>query len=112
MLDITNLSVAYGKILALQGVSFHVEEGERVCIIGANGAGKSTTLRALSRLVDAQPGSRITYHGEDLLKYPADKVVTRLGISHVPEGRHIFGNLTVLENLTLAAFARKDAAGV
>jgi branched-chain amino acid transport system ATP-binding protein len=107
-LTVENLSVSYGSIRALHGVSFKIDEGEIVCIIGANGAGKSTTLRAISRLIAADKGSKITYKGEDLLKYPADKVVSKLGISHVPEGRRLFGNLTVMENLRLATFARKD----
>jgi len=107
-LSIENLKVSYGKIRALHGISFQIAEGERVCIIGANGAGKSTTLRAVSRLVPVEAGTKMTYMGEDLLKYPADKVVSQLGISHVPEGRRIFGNLTVMENLRLATFARKD----
>jgi len=108
LLSVENLQVSYGKIKALHGVSFEIDEGERVCIIGANGAGKSTTLRAISRLVPVEAGSRITCMGKDLLKYRADKVVSELGISHVPEGRRIFGNLTVMENLRLAAFARKN----
>jgi branched-chain amino acid transport system ATP-binding protein len=108
MLLVENLKVSYGGIRALHGISFEVDEGEIVCIIGANGAGKSTTLRAISRLVPAEAGSKITYMGKDLFEYPADKVVSELGISHVPEGRRLFGNLTVMENLRLATFARKD----
>jgi branched-chain amino acid transport system ATP-binding protein len=108
LLSVENLRVSYGGIRALHGVSFQVDEGEIVCIIGANGAGKSTTLRAISRLVPAEPGSKMTYMGKDLSVYPADKVVSELGISHVPEGRRLFGNLTVMENLKLATFARKD----
>ncbi|MBC7339994.1 MAG: ABC transporter ATP-binding protein [Firmicutes bacterium] len=108
MLTVENLRVSYDRIAALHGISFHVEEGEIVCIIGANGAGKSTTLRAISRLVPAEPGSKITFRGENLLRYPPEKVVSQLGISHVPEGRRLFDNLTVMENLRLAAFARKD----
>jgi branched-chain amino acid transport system ATP-binding protein len=107
-LTVENLQVSYGTIKALHGLSFQIDEGEIVCIIGANGAGKSTTLRAISRLVEADSGSRIDFMGQDLLKFPADKVVSRLGISHVPEGRRLFGNLTVMENLQLATFARKD----
>ena len=107
-LIVENLQVSYGKIKALHGLSFEIDQGEIVCIIGANGAGKSTTLRAISRMLDADPGSRMTFAGQDLLQYPADKVVSRLGISHVPEGRRLFGNLTVMENLQLATFARKD----
>jgi len=112
LLSVENLKVSYGGIRALHGISFQVDEGEIVCIIGANGAGKSTTLRAISRLVRVEPGSKIFYKGKDLLKYPPDKVVSELGISHVPEGRRLFGNLTVMENLILAAFARKDRKGV
>ncbi|HUF39196.1 MAG TPA: ABC transporter ATP-binding protein [Anaerolineales bacterium] len=112
MLAVENLHVSYGQIKALHGLSFSVDEGEIVCIIGANGAGKSTTLRAISRLVAVGPGSRMTFGGADLLDYPPEKVVSELGISHVPEGRRLFANLTVLENLVLAAFARRDAAAV
>jgi branched-chain amino acid transport system ATP-binding protein len=107
-LKVENLQVSYEKIKALHGLDFEIDEGEIVCIIGANGAGKSTTLRAISRMLDADPGSRITFMGQDLLGYPPDKVVSRLGISHVPEGRRLFGNLTVMENLRLATFARRD----
>jgi branched-chain amino acid transport system ATP-binding protein len=108
LLSVENLSVSYDRIKALHGVSFQVDEGEIVCIIGANGAGKSTTLRAISRLVPVEPGASMTYMGKDLLRYPADKVVSELGISHVPEGRRLFANLTVMENLKLATFARKN----
>lgn len=111
-LVVENLSVSYGKIKALHGISFSVEKGEIVTIIGANGAGKSTTLRAISRMVPSEPGSRIEFMGQDLFKYNTDKVVSKFGISHVPEGRMIFGNLTVAENLTLAAFARKDSNAI
>jgi branched-chain amino acid transport system ATP-binding protein len=110
MLVVENLRVSYDRIRALHGINFKINEGEIVCIIGANGAGKSTTLRAISRLVPVESGTRLTYGREDLLKYPADKVVSQLGISHVPEGRRIFDNLTVIENLRLATFARKDGA--
>ncbi|MGB9639812.1 MAG: ABC transporter ATP-binding protein [Anaerolineales bacterium] len=112
LLDIENLRVSYDRIKALHGINFKVEEGEIVCIIGANGAGKSTTLRAISRLVDVEEGTKMTFAGKNLLDYAADKVVSELGISHVPEGRRLFGNLTVHENLQLAAFARKDAKGI
>lgn len=108
LLSIENLKVSYDRIKALHGLTFEVDEGEIVCIIGANGAGKSTTLRAISRLVPAEEGSRMTFMGKDLLKYDADKVVSELGISHAPEGRRLFGNLTVAENLRLAGYARKD----
>lgn len=112
LLQVENLAVSYGNIKALHGISFQVDEGEIVCIIGANGAGKSTTLRAISRLIPAEPGSKMTFMGKDMFAYPADKVVTELGISHVPEGRRLFENLTVMENLTLATFARTDADGI
>lgn len=108
LLSVENLRVSYERIRALHGLSFQIDEGEIVCIIGANGAGKSTTLRAISRLVPVEPESKLTYKGQDLLEFPADKVVSELGISHVPEGRRLFGNLTVMENLRLATFARKD----
>jgi branched-chain amino acid transport system ATP-binding protein len=112
LLSVENLQVSYDKIKALHGINFEIEEGEIVTIIGANGAGKSTTLRAISRMVPVDKGTRMTFQDKDLLKYPADKVVSQLGISHVPEGRRLFGNLTVLENLQLATFARKDRANI
>ncbi|MBI4682124.1 MAG: ABC transporter ATP-binding protein [Nitrospirae bacterium] len=108
LLSVENLRVSYGSIKALHGLNFQIDEGEIVCIIGANGAGKSTTLKAISRLVPVEEGTRISFAGTDLLKHPADKVVSKLGISHVPEGRRLFENLTVTENLMLATFARKD----
>jgi branched-chain amino acid transport system ATP-binding protein len=107
-LEIKNLKVSYGNIKALHGIDFTVNAGEILTIIGANGAGKSTTLRAISRMVPCDPGSSLKFEGTNILKYSADKVVSTLGISHVPEGRRIFGNLTVTENLILACFARKD----
>lgn len=112
LLSIENLRVSYDKIKALHGVNFQVDEGEIVCIIGANGAGKSTTLRAISRLVPVEKGSKMSFMGKDLLEFDADKVVSELGISHVPEGRRLFGNLTVMENLRIAAYARKDGRQV
>jgi len=107
-LEIKNLQVSYGKIKALHGIDFSIEKGETVCIIGANGAGKSTALRAISRLLPADNGSAMIFEDKNLLQYQPDKVVSELGISHVPEGRRLFGNLTVMENLQLATFARKD----
>lgn len=116
LLSVENLHVSYGQIKALHGISFEIAEGEIVCIIGANGAGKSTTLRAISRLVPAAPGTRMAFMHEgveqDLMAYSADKVVSQLGISHVPEGRRLFGNLTVLENLRLATYARKNGSEI
>jgi len=108
LLEVENLRVSYGGIAALHGVDFKIDDREIVCIIGANGAGKSTTLRAISRMVDVEQGTRMVFMGKDMLKYKPDKVVSELGISHVPEGRRLFGNLTVMENLKLATFARKD----
>jgi branched-chain amino acid transport system ATP-binding protein len=108
LLSVENLQVSYGNIRALHGINFEIDDGEIVCIIGANGAGKSTTLRAVSRLVPVEKGTTMTFMGNDLLKYPADKVVSKFGISHVPEGRRLFGNLTIMENLRLATFARKN----
>lgn len=112
LLSVKNLAVSYGNIKALHGISFEVDEGEIVCIIGANGAGKSTTLRAISRLIPSEEGSEIHFMGEDLFQHPADKIVSQLGISHVPEGRRLFDNLTVMENLRLATFARQDSGAV
>jgi branched-chain amino acid transport system ATP-binding protein len=109
LLSVENLKVSYGRIRALHGISFEVDEGEIVCIIGANGAGQSTTLRAISRLVPAEPGSKMTYRGQNLLECAPDRVASELGIVQVPEGRRIFGNLTVMENLRLATFARNDS---
>jgi branched-chain amino acid transport system ATP-binding protein len=112
LLAIENLSVHYGAIQALHGVSIAVEPGEIVTLIGANGAGKSTTLRAVSGLVKASGGT-ITFDGKNLAGVAAHKIL-RLGMAQVPEGRGIFPNLTVDENLDLGAFARtnrKDVAG-
>ncbi|HBI15348.1 MAG TPA: ABC transporter ATP-binding protein [Desulfobulbaceae bacterium] len=112
MLEIDNLRVSYGGIRALHGLSLRIDAGEIVCVLGANGAGKSTTLRAISRLVPVEKGGTMRFVGRDLLGYSPDKVVSQLGISHVPEGRRLFGNLTVKENLRFAAFARKDGGGI
>ncbi|MFQ5885854.1 MAG: ABC transporter ATP-binding protein [Anaerolineae bacterium] len=112
LLSVRELRVSYGAIRAVQGISFEVDEGEIVAIIGANGAGKTTTLNALSRLIPVKPGSEMVYQGKSLLDYPAHLVVSELGITHVPEGRRIFGNLTVMENLRLATYARRDGEGI
>jgi branched-chain amino acid transport system ATP-binding protein len=108
LLSVENLRVSYDNIKALHGLNFQIGEGEIVCIIGANGAGKSTTLRAISRMVKTESGTRMTLQGKDLLCFSADRVVSELGVSHVPEGRRLFDNLTVTENLKLATFARRD----
>ncbi|OGD14758.1 ABC transporter ATP-binding protein [Candidatus Atribacteria bacterium RBG_19FT_COMBO_35_14] len=110
MLKIHNLDVSYGPIRALKGISFEVKEGEIVTLIGANGAGKSTTLRTISNLLKPQEGS-ITFLNKDLLSVPAYDLV-KLGIAHVPEGRIIFGPLTVQENLELAAWGRRDKMAI
>lgn len=105
LLSIQDLKVSYGNIKAVQGVSFDVYEGEIVTLIGANGAGKSSTLRAISGLIPYS--GVITYRGNDLRKVSSDMIVAK-GIAQVPEGRGIFGNLTVQENLKLATWKRKD----
>jgi len=112
LLTVENLTVKYDQIQALHGIDFEVDEGEIVCIIGANGAGKSTALRAISRLVHAEAGSKLEFAGKDLLEHPAEKIVSELGISHVPEGRRLFANLSVFENLKLATYARKNGKAV
>jgi len=116
LLSVKDLVVSYGPIQALHGISFDVEEGEMVTLIGANGAGKSTTLWSIVRQIGELGGrvvsGSIIYKGIDLLKYSTHEVVNQFGISLVPEGRRVFGNLTVLENLKLAAFARKDSNGI
>ena len=109
LLSISDLKVSYGNITAVKGISFDVYEGEIVTLIGANGAGKSSTLRAISGLVPYS-GS-ITYRDTNLKKMPSDRIVA-LGIAQVPEGRGIFGNLTVQENLKLATWQRKDHAEI
>jgi branched-chain amino acid transport system ATP-binding protein len=110
ILDVENLVVNYGAIQALQGISFHVEEGEIVTLIGANGAGKSTTLRTISGLLHPSAGG-IRYRGEPIVGSPADWIVKQ-GVVHVPEGRQIFANLTVRENLEMGAYTRKDRAEI
>ena len=105
LLDIRNLEISYGSIAAIKGISLDVRKGEVVTLLGANGAGKTTTMRAISQLVKAQAGE-ILFKGKDLNKLPAHKIVP-LGISHSPEGRKVFGILTVEENLLLGAYTQK-----
>jgi len=105
-LHVNDINVYYGAIHALQGISFHVEEGEIVTLIGANGAGKSSILRTISGLIRTRTGS-INFKGQNITYMPAEQIV-RLGISHVPEGRKIFAPLTVRENLLMGAFTRND----
>lgn len=106
MLELKNLAVNYGSIIALHDVSLNVAKGDIVTLIGANGAGKSTTLRTVSGLLKIRHGS-IRYEGEEISHLPAHRIVER-GISQVPEGRMIFANLTVRENLLMGAYLRKD----
>ncbi len=110
MLKIENLHVSYGGIKALRGISLEVPDGKIVTLIGANGAGKSTTLRTISGLVKADSGS-ISYDGQELLGKPINKIL-EVGIAQSPEGRRVFANLTVLENLKIGAYLRKDKDGI
>ena len=110
MLEVKDLHVSYGGIRALRGVNLEVPDGKIVTLIGANGAGKSTLLRTISGLVKSESGS-ITYGGKELLGMPINKIL-ELGIAQVPEGRRVFTNLSVLENLKIGAYLRKDKAGI
>ncbi|MFJ2742172.1 ABC transporter ATP-binding protein [Streptomyces sp. NPDC087440] len=110
LLEVEDLRVAYGKIEAVKGISFQVEEGQVVTLIGTNGAGKTTTLRTLSGLLKPSGGS-IRFDGKPLDGIPAHKIVA-MGLAHSPEGRHIFPRLTITENLQLGAFLRTDKAGI
>ena len=110
LLELEGVHVYYGHVHALKGIDLVVEEGEIVALLGANGAGKSTTLRAISGLVRPRRG-RITFRGQDLTRLPAHRLPA-LGIAHAPEGRRIFGPLTVDENLTLGAYQRRDPRAV
>ena len=106
MLKVENLSVYYGVIQAIKGISFEINEGEIIALIGANGAGKTTILHTITGLVPAKSGS-ISFDGHELTKTPAHKIVS-MGMAHVPEGRRIFQELSVLANLKLGAYTRKD----
>ena len=110
MLEVKDLHVGYGQIAALKGISLSVAEGEIVTLIGANGAGKTTLLRTISGLLKAKSGS-IKIAGEEITKCPSHEIVAR-GIAQSPEGRMIFANLTVMENLKMGAYLRKDADGI
>lgn len=116
MLEIRDLHVRYGAIEALHGVSLHVKRGEVVALLGANGAGKSTTLMSIMRLPPPEgpvtTGGEIVFRGVDLLKVRPHEVVARHGIALVPEGRRVFGNLTVLENLKIATYARTEQEAI
>ena len=106
MLEVKGLQVYYGVIQALKDISFEVNQGEVIALIGANGAGKTTTLHTLTGLLPAKQGS-IIFEGKDITKVPAHKIV-EMGIAHVPEGRRVFSQLSVYENLIMGAFTRKD----
>lgn len=110
LLEVEELRVSYGKIEAVKGISFTVEAGEVVTLIGTNGAGKTTTLRTLSGLLKPSSG-KIIFDGQPLTGVPAHKIVA-LGLAHSPEGRHIFPRLSIAENLQLGAFLRKDKDGI
>ncbi|MDT0451774.1 ABC transporter ATP-binding protein [Streptomyces hesseae] len=110
LLEVEDLHVAYGKIEAVKGISFTVDTGQVVTLIGTNGAGKTTTLRTLSGLLTPRSGA-IRFDGRSLTGVPAHQVVAR-GLAHSPEGRHIFPRLTIAENLQLGAFLRKDTDGI
>lgn len=110
MLEVKDLKVSYGMIEAIKGISFEVNQGEIVSLIGSNGAGKSTTLRTISGIIPAKSG-QILYEGQDILKSNAMKIV-KAGISQVPEGRHVFKGMSVKENLLMGAYTRKDRDGL
>ena len=110
MLEVKDIEVHYGVIKAIKGVSFSVNEGEVISLIGANGAGKTTILNAITGIVPISSGS-IEFEGKEISKIPAHKIVY-MGMSHVPEGRRVFSQLSVLENLKLGAYSRKDPAEI
>ena len=106
MLEVKNIEVYYGMIQALKGISFEVNQGEVIALIGANGAGKTTTLHTLTGLLSPKSGS-VIFEGKDITKTPAHKIVS-MGIAHVPEGRRVFADLSVYQNLRMGAYTRKD----
>ncbi|MCI5954821.1 MAG: ABC transporter ATP-binding protein [Lachnospiraceae bacterium] len=108
MLEVKDLKVYYGMIQAIKGVSFHVDEGEVIALIGANGAGKTTILHTISGLLTPKEGT-VTFEGTDIVKIPGHKIVS-MGMAHVPEGRRVFAQLSVLQNLKMGAYTRKDKA--
>lgn len=110
MLEVKNLCVNYGAIKALHGIGFDVNQGEIITLIGSNGAGKTTTLHSISNIIKKQEGT-ILFNGEDITNLSADKIVAK-NLIQVPEGRRVFANLSVLENLQLGAYLRKDKAGI
>ena len=106
MLEVKDLEVYYGMIQAIKGISFEVNEGEVIALIGANGAGKTTTLHTITGLLSPKKG-QVLFEGQDITKIPAHKIVS-MGMAHVPEGRRVFADLSVYENLKLGAYTRKD----
>ena len=106
MLEVKDLQVYYGVIQALKGISFEVNQGEVIALIGANGAGKTTTLQTLTGIIPSKAG-KISFEGKDITKTPAHKIV-EMGMAHVPEGRRVFADMTVYENLLMGAYTRKD----
>ena len=110
ILEVKDLEVYYGIIKAIKGISFEVNEGEIIALIGANGAGKTTTLHTITGLLSPKKG-QVLFEGTDITKIPAHKIVG-LGMAHVPEGRRVFANLSVYQNLKLGAYTRKDKDGI
>lgn len=110
LLEVKDLEVHYGVINAIKKISFNVEEGEIVALIGANGAGKTSTMHAISGLLNGKSGD-IIFNGENIMKTPAHKIVSK-GLAQVPEGRHIFAQLSVADNLEMGAYLRNDADGI
>lgn len=110
MLKVSDLRVSYGAIKAIQGISFDVKEGEIISLIGSNGAGKTTTLQSLSNIIQKESGS-VFFYDKDITKVSSDEIV-KMGLVHVPEGRRVFSNMTVKENLDIGAYTRKDKDGI
>ena len=107
MLEVKDLEVYYGMIQAIKGISFEVNQGEVVALIGANGAGKTTTLHTITGLLPSKKGT-VTFEGQDITKVPAHKIVY-MGVAHVPEGRRVFADLSVYQNLKMGAYTRKES---
>lgn len=110
MLKVSDLRVSYGAIKAIQGISFDVKEGEIISLIGSNGAGKTTTLQSLSNIIQKESGS-VFFYDKDITKVSSDEII-KMGLVHVPEGRRVFSNMTVKENLDIGAYTRKDKDGI
>ena len=110
MLEVKDLEVYYGVIQAIKGISFHVDKGEVIALIGANGAGKTTTLHTVTGLLSPKKG-KVIFQGKDITKVPAHKIVS-MGMAHVPEGRRVFAELSVYENLKMGAYTRTDKAEI